>query len=236
MLPADKEHSMAWGRGASWRRDTRPGALVIVFGLAVVSFGALWAMLILLPSLIALDHAVSAGIRSLAEPTLDAIAVAFTTLGGFAIMASLSLAVSAWLYWRGLRPEAVLFAATMTVGPALGELVKAIAGRARPAVEFARIEPPTNLAFPSGHALAAFLFFGTIVFLLFTVDERLSLRHKAFVSIACVALAVIISMSRVYLGVHYLGDVVGAWLLGATIMTVSVGAYISVTSGTTSRR
>lgn len=227
---------MAWGTGASWRRDTRPGVLVIMFGLAIVGFGALWAMLMLLPSLISLDHTLSAAIRSLAQPTLDAIAVVFTTLGGFAIMGSLSVAVCAWLLWRGLRPEAALFAGTMTLGPALGELVKALAGRERPPLEFARIVPPTNLSFPSGHALAAFLFFGTIVFLLFTVDETLSLRTKAIVSAICVLFAIAISMSRVYLGVHYLADVVGGWLLGGAVMTFTVGLYISVTSGRTSGR
>lgn len=227
---------MAWGTDASWRRDTRPGVLVILFGLAVVGFGALWAMLLLLPSLISLDHAVSAAIRSLASPVLDPIAVAFTTLGGFAIVASLSVAVCAWLLWRGLRAEAGLFAANMTFGPALGELVKALAGRARPPVEVARIPMPANLSFPSGHALAAFLFFGTIVFLLFTVDERLSLKSKAGVTVLCVLTALAVSLSRVYLGVHYLGDVLGGWLLGGAIMTLTAGIYVSVTSGRGSGR
>ena len=35
---------MAWGNGASWRRDTRPGVLVILFGIAVVGFAALWVI------------------------------------------------------------------------------------------------------------------------------------------------------------------------------------------------
>jgi undecaprenyl-diphosphatase len=225
---------MAWGNGASWRRDTRPGVLVIMFGIAVVGFAALWAMLLLAPALISIDHSVSAAIRSTASPQLDPIAVAFTTLGGFAIMAALAVAVAAWLLWRGLRAEAALVVGTMTFGPALGQLIKLIAGRARPPVEFARIVPPTDLSFPSGHALAAFLFFGTLVFLLFAVDESLSLKAKALVSAVCVVLAIIISMSRVYLGVHYLGDVFGGWLLGAAVMTITVGIYVTVTSGRTS--
>ena len=227
---------MTWGNGASWRRDTRPGVLVILFGIAVAGFAALWAMLILMPALISIDHSVSAAMRSLANPQLDPIAVAFTTLGGFVIMSALAVAVAAWLLWRGLRAEAALVAGTMTFGPALGQLMKFIAGRERPPVEFARIVSPTDLSFPSGHSLAAFLFFGTLVFLLFTVDETLSLKAKALVSVACVALALAISMSRVYLGVHYLGDVVGGWLLGAAVMTITVGIYVTVTSGRTASR
>lgn len=222
---------MAHTAGAPWRRDTRPGVLVVVFGLAVAGFVALWLMLRLMPSLIAFDHAASAVIRSLANPVLDSIAVAFTTLGGFAIMTSLSVAVAAWLLWRGMHAEAALVAATMALGPALGALTKVLSGRQRPPVEFARIPRPTDLSFPSGHALAAFLFFGTLVFLLFTVEERMSLRSKVLVSAACVAIALAISLSRVYLGVHYLGDIVGGWLLGGAVMTLTVGIYITLTSG-----
>ncbi|PKQ20082.1 MAG: hypothetical protein CVT66_06870 [Actinobacteria bacterium HGW-Actinobacteria-6] len=227
---------MTWGNGASWRRDTRPGVLVILFGIAVVGFAALWAMLLLMPALISIDHAVSSAIRSIASPQLDPIALAFTTLGGFAIMSALALAVSAWLLWRGLRAEAALVAGTMTFGPALGQLIKLMAGRERPPVEFARIVPPADLSFPSGHALSAFLFFGTLVFLLFTVDETLSLKAKALVSATCVVLAIVISLSRVYLGVHYLGDIFGGWLLGAAVMTITVGLYVTVTSGRTASR
>lgn len=227
---------MAHRAGAPWGRDTRPGVLVVVFGLAVAGFVALWLMLRLTPSLIAFDHAASAAIRSLADPRLDSIAVAFTTLGGFAIMTSLSVAVAAWLLWRRMHAEALLVAATMALGPALGTLTKVVSGRERPPIEVARIPRPTDLSFPSGHAVAAFLFFGTIVFLLFTVEERLSLRSKLLVSAACVAVALAISFSRVYLGVHYLGDVVGGWLLGGAVMTLTVGVYISLTSGRSQSR
>lgn len=191
-------------------------------------------MLLLMPALISADHEVSSWVRYLATPALDPIAVAFTTLGGFAIMATLTLAVSAWLLWRGSRAEAILLAGTVAFGSGAGQLLKMIAGRERPALEFARIPQPSDLSFPSGHALTAFLFFGTLVFLVFTVDERLSLKAKVLVSAVCVLLIVAISMSRVYLGVHYLGDIVGGWLLGGAIMTVTVGIYVSVTGGRTS--
>jgi len=221
---------MAVGRRESWRRDTRPGALVIVSGLAIAGFAALWAMLVFLPSLVAFDMATSAAIRSIANPATDSIAVAFTTFGGLTIMSALTLAVCAWFLWRDMRAEAVLLMSTMVFGTAVGEIIKPIAGRLRPALEYARIPQPTTFSFPSGHALGSFLFFGTLVFLVLTVQEGLRFRDKALISGVCVAMIVVVSLSRVYLGVHYLGDIFGSWLLGSAIMTATTGVYILKTS------
>lgn len=221
---------MAFGRSDSWRRDTRPGVLVILSGLAIVCFAALWAMLAFLPRLVAFDRAVSSVIRSFASPMADTIAVAFTTFGGFTIMSVLTVAVCAWFLWRRMRAEAILFGSTMVFGPLVGEIIKPIAGRLRPALEYARVPQPTSFSFPSGHALAAFLFFGTVVFLVLTVEEGLRLRDKVLISAVCVAIIVAVSLSRVYLGVHYFGDVFGGWLLGSAIMTLTTGVYILKTS------
>lgn len=160
----------------------------------------------------------------------DTIAVAFTTLGGTTIMSMLTLAVCAWFLWRRMRPEAILLLGTMVFGPLLGEIIKPIAGRLRPALEYARIPQPTTFSFPSGHALGAFLFFGTLVFLVLTVEEGLRLRDKILISGVCIAIIVAVSLSRVYLGVHYLGDIFGSWLLGSAIMTTTTGVYILKTS------
>lgn len=221
---------MVLGRRESWRRDTRPGALVMLSGLAIVGFAALWAMLAFLPWLVAFDKAVSSAIRSLASPMTDTIAVAFTTFGGTTIMSALTLAVCAWFLWRRMRPEALLLFATTTFGMLLGEAIKPIAGRLRPALEYARIPQPTTYSFPSGHALGSFLFFGTVVFLVLTVQRGLRLRDKFLMSAVCTAFIVAVSLSRVYLGVHYLGDILGGWLLGSAIMTLTTGVYILKTS------
>lgn len=215
----------------SWRRDPRYGALVIVFGVAAAGFIALALMGVLAPWFVSVDRSVSAAIRSLANPVLDPIAIGFTMLGGVAAMSVLTLVVCAVLWVRSRRDEAVLFLVTMAGGTALGHLLKLLVGRARPAIEYARIATPDTYSFPSGHALASFLFFGTLVFLLVTTEQSLPLRVRAVATAVAVLIAVSISLSRVYLGVHYLADVIGGWLLGSAIMTVTVGYYVLRTSG-----
>lgn len=222
---------MALPMRESWRRDPRYGALVLVFGLALAGFIALALMAVLTPWFVDFDKSVSDAIRSLANPVLDPIAVGFTILGGVTAMSILTVAVSVAFWLRGRRDEAILFFTTVALGSAIGHGLKLVVGRARPALEYARISIPDSYSFPSGHALASFLFFGTLVFLLVTVEQKLPLRVRAVVTALCVLIAVSISMSRVYLGVHYLGDVIGGWLLGSAIMTATVGYYVLHTSG-----
>ncbi len=64
-------------------------------------------------------------------------------------------------------------------------------------------------SFPSGHALGSSVFWTTTAVLLVP-----HLRRPRLLLVTAVAVAVIVSVSRVLLGVHYLSDVVGGLLLG----------------------
>ncbi len=154
---------MAFGRSDSWRRDTRPGVLVILSGLAVVCFAGLWAMLTFLPWLVAFDKGRVLDDRSLTNPLLDTIAVAFTTFGGFTIMAALTLAVCAWFLWRRMRPEASCLVSTMALGTALGELIKwsPVGFGRHSSMPGSRSRRPTASL---GTCACELLFFGTVVF------------------------------------------------------------------------
>jgi len=124
------------------------------------------------------------------------------------------------LWAKGRRAEALLVIVTVAVGVALGYGVKLAVQRVRPALEHARIAIPGTYAFPSGHALASMLYFGIVGFVVMLTERRLKL--SALVIGACLAITVLVGLSRVYLGVHYLGDVVGAWLLGAAWLAIMV--------------
>jgi undecaprenyl-diphosphatase len=90
----------------------------------------------------------------------------------------------------------------------------------RPALEVARLPLPDTYSFPSGHALSSLLFFGSVGFLIVLHERRLG---RAAVGVAlCVLAALSIAFSRVYLGVHYLGDVIGSWLLGTGLIALVV--------------
>jgi len=73
------------------------------------------------------------------------------------------------------------------------------------------IAPPTDFSFPSGHAAGSFAVAGFVV----AVCASVRFRGRAAIAVGTVALAAAIAFSRVYLGVHYPGDVAGGAVIGS---------------------
>jgi len=210
-------------RADLWRRDTTPGLLVMVFGAAFAGFVALVVAGLTVPAFVTADEAVSEAVRSIHSEVLEVAAVWFTRLGDIEVMFGLTTAVVLFLMFTKRKAEAGLFVATIVLGTALGSLFKEIFQRVRPGLDVARIPLPDTYSFPSGHALTSFLFFGTLTFLVMGEARRFSAR--ATVAAVCFVLALGVAGSRVYLGVHWFGDIVASWLLGAAWMTATIGAY-----------
>ena len=203
MLPGRQEH---------WRRDPRAGILVIVAGIGLAGFIALTAALLLAPAFMEADAVMSAAIRGIEAPGLESFARVVTAAGDFWPVAALTALTSAVFWARRRRVEAVMMVVAVLGGVLVGAGLKQVFMRLRPAFEVARIPLPESYSFPSGHALASFLYFGSLAFVALIDVRRLS-RAVAIVA-GCTVAASSVALSRVYLGVHYLGDIVGAWLLG----------------------
>lgn len=211
--------SMLPGRQESWRRDPRAGAAVIVAGVAFAAFLALAAAILLAPAFIRFDLALSDAIRGIALPGLRQAARFATWVGDFWPMTVLTALAAGAFAFAGKRTSAVMLLVAVPLGAGLGNLLKLAFMRARPAVD-ALIDMPHSYSFPSGHAVTSFVFFATLAFL--AVLHRSSLRRSALYVALCVFAAASIALSRVYLGVHYLGDAVGGWLFGSAWLALVV--------------
>lgn len=208
------------GRRERWERDPRVGMLVVTAGVAFAAFVTLGVGLLLAPAWIQFDITVSEAIRSIDVPGLDAAARFATTVGDFWPMTILTVATAALFFARGNRTSAATLVLGVLSGSGFGALLKLVFGRVRPALEVAKIPIPETYSFPSGHALTSLLFFGSLAFLILLHEKNL--RRGVVATALCILAALTIAMARVYLGVHYLGDVVGSWLLGAGWLAVVV--------------
>lgn len=143
--------------------------------------------------------------RSLIVPrwTLQA-AIAFTNIGGGLIRMPIAVAGAVWLYWSGKRREAIAFVAAVASEAIALPIIKIVFGRARPDLIWHLITQDKQ-SFPSGHAWGAGVTFPLL---------GLFAGGRAWMW-AGIGLAVLIGLSRVFLGVHWLSDVLGGWLLGA---------------------
>ncbi len=101
--------------------------------------------------------------------------------------------------------------------------VKGLVGRNRPPL--AEAVPPfeSSASFPSGHSLNAIVIIGIVVYSLVLALKTRWARILTIVVGSVYAIAV--GLSRVYLGHHWLSDVIGAWLLGLAWLLVVIVAH-----------
>jgi undecaprenyl-diphosphatase len=135
---------------------------------------------------------------------------------GMAVLAIVAAAV----LWRGRRrPEAAVVLAATIGAVLLIDGFKRLYGRVRPpTAEQLMIE--TNPALPSGHALGSIVVLGVLAAVVLLATHRTLLRVAA-VSVAALGVLTI-GVSRLYLGVHWLTDVVTGWFLGGAWLAVCV--------------
>lgn len=159
------------------------------------------------------DHPLLAWVMTWRSPELNTVITWFTDTGGTIGMPIIAVAAIVALTFssRSWRPALLIIAA------ALGSLAMTVAGknligRARP--EVADAVPPyeTSPSFPSGHTLNATAIIAVIAYLWFLELEKRAAR--AWMIAGCAAYIVLIGLSRVYLGHHWLTDVAVAWVLG----------------------
>lgn len=123
------------------------------------------------------------------------------------------------LWWRRARLLAGWIAVTVLVAALLQQGIKAAVGRDRPHWQDP-VDSAHYAAFPSGHAMSAAVGCGLLLWLLWRASPGPAVRSAAVVA-ACVSV-VGVSFTRVYLGVHWLSDVVAGVALGVGVVAFSI--------------
>ncbi|WP_203567704.1 phosphatase PAP2 family protein [Aestuariimicrobium ganziense] len=159
------------------------------------------------------------------RPAWAATAVTwFTTIGGpvvTPILVAVSMGLLSWR-WKSWTP--IVLAGLAGIGSlAITIAGKLLIARHRPPLSDAIPPFEHSFSFPSGHAMNATVLSGMIAYILLT-----RVRHRAgMVSIVVAAglYSLLMGLSRVYLGHHWLSDVISGWVLGAGWIVVMVVAH-----------
>jgi undecaprenyl-diphosphatase len=185
--------------------------VALAFGsLALALFGSL-AALVIEGRADALDSRLMVLVASFRSSGLTGVMRAFSFVGSGTFAIPFALLVALYLRRRGRPQAATLYLGATLSGWALNGLAKFLIHRARPQV-IPRLAHAGWYSFPSGHAMMAPLVFGLAALLLMRELPRAPARWVLF---GCAAILVGgIALSRVYLGVHYPSDIVGALLAG----------------------
>ncbi|GHJ55708.1 hypothetical protein Nm8I071_50150 [Nonomuraea sp. TT08I-71] len=169
------------------------------------------------------DHEAAEWFNGLVAPHHPLVTVlqAVTDLGGRPVLIWLiTIAVVGLLIRRQAR-LAVYLIITGVGGLILDPSLKALVGRLRPVVDVPVASAPGN-SFPSGHALGSFVAYGAL--LLVFLPAVAPRWRKPAIAIAAV-LVFLVGLTRIALGVHFVSDVLGGWLLGAAWLGVTAYAF-----------
>lgn len=154
---------------------------------------------------------------------LKEAAADLTSLGGISVLTLFAVIVFVFLLIQRKRLSALLLVVGLAGGVGLSEGLKAIFERQRPPEVFQAVDT-LNASFPSGHALLSTVFYLTLGVMLTRAFPRTHL--KAFVLGAAMVIAILIGLTRVYLGAHWATDVLAGWSVGAAwAMALWLAAY-----------
>ncbi|WP_435972084.1 phosphatase PAP2 family protein [Streptomyces sp. Qhu_M48] len=136
-------------------------------------------------------------------------------------MRLLVAAIVLWLWRRRALRLATWAAVTATASGLVGLLAKHVVERARPHLPDPVAHAP-GFSFPSGHAMTATTSCAVLLLVLLPLVPR-SWRPLPWALAVVTVLGV--SYTRVALGVHWVSDVVGGWLLGLAVVTATTLAF-----------
>jgi membrane protein DedA with SNARE-associated domain/membrane-associated phospholipid phosphatase len=221
----------AGARSAWWARfvqllldPRRPGSEVLLVGM-VVLLGSMWLFLGILEDVVSRDPLVIADqsvftfLQQLRTEPMDRVMVGITELGSVGVMLPVIAAVAGWLALRSAWRTAGYWIATTASAELVVRVLKQTLGRHRPLALYRGIE---EYSFPSGHATIAAV---VLAYLAFLVTRGQSMRWRVGVGCTAAVYIALVGFSRLYLGAHWLSDVLGGYAFGLAVVALSAMVY-----------
>ncbi|WP_323096225.1 phosphatase PAP2 family protein [Intrasporangium sp. YIM S08009] len=150
---------------------------------------------------------------SLRSPGLDSAVTAFTDVGGPVGMPILALVAVAVITWRRRRWTPLVLMVVAAAGSLAMTIVgKGFVDRARPPASLAVPPLEASASFPSGHTLNATVLTTVVVYLVL-IETTAAWQRVVAVTVGALFVGSM-GLSRVFLGHHWLTDVLAGWLIG----------------------
>lgn len=203
----------------------RVGLVSIDVALVLLAFfGSLFLVAFLIKSvfqeeMFVPDQSAFTYLGGFVSPGMNAVMEVITFLGSAEFLTPANLVLIAYAFfvekdkWLGIKVTSIALTSLLLMAS-----LKLYFGRPRP--EIPLLEEAAGLSFPSGHAFMSFTFYGLLAYFLYREIKRSWLRVLA-VAIS-IFLIFSIGLSRIYLRVHYLSDVLAGMSLGLIWLVVSL--------------
>lgn len=158
-----------------------------------------------------IDLDVATWLHAHATPAWTSLMFFVSDLGAPLTVMAMASVLAIFLLWKRQRYRLVLLVLAVPGGALLNTIIKQLIHRDRPIFDDP-IQTLTSYSFPSGHAMGATVFYGTLAAIV--IWQIRDWRVRAVAIAAAALLIALICFSRIYLGVHYLSDVTAGFLAG----------------------
>jgi undecaprenyl-diphosphatase len=161
-------------------------------------------------------------LHDIQSPGFNALMTGLTAMGSTIVVLPIFLLVGGALVATRRFGAAVFLTVALVGSLVIDAAMKLVFERPRPKLDYAAVLP--DYSFPSGHAMNGVVFYVSIALIAWSVFGR---RIGLVSTIAAGILAIGIGLSRIYLGFHYMTDVIGGWLAGIVWLLI-VGAIFRI--------
>lgn len=190
--------------------DLTIGAIILIG--AVWIFGGIAEDVVTGDLLTVVDREIAVWLHLHATPTLTDAMKFLSLLASWPVVMGICLFMAIYFVRKRSHYRLLALALTIPVGMLLSVMLKFTFHRSRPTWDdpILMIE---SFGFPSGHAMAATLLYGFLA--AFGARKVQAWRWRVLAVLAAGLLIVLIGFSRLYLGVHYLSDVLAGMAAGS---------------------
>jgi membrane-associated phospholipid phosphatase len=192
------------------------GLLAIAVGLIV--FGSLAWKVVNDRSIVQLDQDVATALHAWATPATTNVYIVISTLG-YQVLWAVVIIVAIYLARQRQWIHLITWVVGWAGGEALNQLLKLYFARPRPFFTDPLLTP-ANYSFPSGHAMISAIMYGLLAY--FILLEVKNPAGRIAIIVGTVILVLLIGFSRIYLGVHFVSDVIAGFAAGSIWLTVCI--------------
>jgi membrane-associated phospholipid phosphatase len=188
---------------------------LIISIIVLLSAGTLFALIA--------ENVVSAGAMTITDvnlaqwlharstPLLTQTMLVVTDLHDPLVLSPAAALIAVYLMWKKRWYAMWTVVLGIEGGMLLNLLAKQVFHRTRPSFDNPLLTL-TTYSFPSGHVVASTVFYGVLAALL--ISHTCSWRRALCILLIALCMVVLVAFSRMYLGAHYLSDVLAAFLEG----------------------
>ncbi|MFN2493072.1 MAG: phosphatase PAP2 family protein [Pyrinomonadaceae bacterium] len=203
---------------------------ILIFAAATLTLGIISEDIIDHRPLNAADVQFSNWLYAHHSPSLRRAMFVATSLGSTATVTCVAVGLGLYLLWRRRLAWLSVLGASLGGGMLLNRLLKYAFHRPRPHFDDP-ILTLTSYSFPSGHTMAATALYGVIAAYLLSRTSNWSWR--LIIIFVAATLIALVAFSRIYLGAHYLTDVLAAMAEGFAWLSLSLTMVYSIRSKAT---